>query len=191
MMLFSLNLDFIFNYMCIYCTILYLYLTLPKGPCEILSSVGVCRPQLTFSSSSLKLLGQIGTKFYWNDPWIVPFQNYIGHTDEPSNMVAVAKNRKKVDEISKIFSSETTGPNWTKLHLNDLKVVNIGSYCLFTSKSSCLKLQPDFTEMVLGWMPFKNWIGWPCLPTKMAEFNYNPMEDILSASAWSIVTTFC
>jgi hypothetical protein len=106
-------------------------------------------------------------------------------------MVAVAKNRKKGDAISKIFSSETTGPNWTKLQLNDLKVVNIGFYCLFTSKYSCLKLQPDFTEMVLGWMPFKNWIGWPCLPTKMAEFTYNPMEDILSASTWSIVTTFC
>lgn len=95
MMLFSLSFDFIFNYMCIYCTILYLYLTLPKGPCEILSSVGVCRPQLPFSSSSLKLLGQIGTKFYWNDPWMVPFQNYIGHADEPSNKVAIAKNRKK------------------------------------------------------------------------------------------------
>jgi hypothetical protein len=42
---------------------------------------------------------------------MVPFQKYIGYADEPSNMVAIAKNRKKGDEISKIFSSETTGPN--------------------------------------------------------------------------------
>jgi hypothetical protein len=26
---------------------------------------------------------------------MVPFQKYIGHADEPSNMVAVAKNRKR------------------------------------------------------------------------------------------------
>jgi hypothetical protein len=33
----------------------------------------------------------ISTKLYWNDPWVVPFQNYVWHFRPPTKMAATAK----------------------------------------------------------------------------------------------------
>ena len=33
----------------------------------------------------------ISTKLYWNDPWVVPFQNYVWHFIPPTKMAATAE----------------------------------------------------------------------------------------------------
>jgi hypothetical protein len=36
----------------------------------------------------------IKTKLWWNDPWVIPFQNCVRQTRPPTNMAAVTKNKK-------------------------------------------------------------------------------------------------
>ena len=33
----------------------------------------------------------ISTKLYWNDPWVVPFQNYVWHFRPPTKMATTAE----------------------------------------------------------------------------------------------------
>jgi hypothetical protein len=33
----------------------------------------------------------ISTKLCWNDPWVVPFQNYVRHFRPPTKMAATAE----------------------------------------------------------------------------------------------------
>ena len=73
------------------------YLTWPLGHlsyCHHFSSV-ICRPS-TFHIKifSSETTGPIATKLWWNDPWMVPFQNCVRWSRLPTKMATKLKIEK-------------------------------------------------------------------------------------------------
>ena len=50
------------------------------------------RPQLLKIFSS-ETTWPLKTKLWWNGPWVIPFQNCVRQSRQPTNMATVAKNR--------------------------------------------------------------------------------------------------
>jgi hypothetical protein len=70
-------------------------------PCELLSSLFVCRRPSTFHILifSSETTGPIATKLWWNDPWMAPFQKCVRWSRLPTKMAAKLKIEKRGDQI--------------------------------------------------------------------------------------------
>jgi hypothetical protein len=75
-------------------------------PGELLSSLFVRRLSSVVRPSTFHILifssettGPIATKFWWNGPWMAPFQNCVCWSRLPTKMAAKLKIEKKGDEI--------------------------------------------------------------------------------------------
>ena len=129
-----------------------------------------------FSSETTR---PIQAKLYWNDPWMVPFQNCVRRHRPPTNMAARLKIEKRGDEFQK-SSPETIVQILTKLCWNDAWMVffqngvrlfrslakmaaiaELGitlnlmrnSLKFFFGLEVLAHLIPKFNEMVTRWVP--------------------------------------
>ena len=55
----------------------------------------------------------ISTKFCWNDPWVVPFQNCVCQRRPVSKMAAITKNRNFFKWLKLLYFKKESAQIWT------------------------------------------------------------------------------
>ena len=55
----------------------------------------------------------ISTKFCWNDPWVVPFQNCVRQRRPVSKMAAITKNRNFFKWPKPLYFKPESAQIWT------------------------------------------------------------------------------